>query len=73
MQYIKDSFDQLYAEGDTAARVMTIGFHARPLGRPGRIGALHRILDYIQSHPDVWITRRDDIARHWAEMVPCRV
>jgi peptidoglycan/xylan/chitin deacetylase (PgdA/CDA1 family) len=71
VQYIKDSFDQLYAEGATAPRMMTVGLHARLLGRPGRIGALHQIIDYVRSHPDVWIARRDDIARHWADVVPC--
>ena len=69
-EYIKDSFDWLYKEGETKPRMMTIGLHARLLGRPGRIGALHRILDYMQSHRDVWICRRGDIARHWAEQHP---
>ena len=50
--------------------MMTIGLHARLLGRPGRIGALHRILDYMGEHDRVWIARRGDIARHWAEHHP---
>ena len=36
--YIKDTFDTLYAEGKTEPKMMTIGLHARLLGRPGRIG-----------------------------------
>jgi putative urate catabolism protein len=68
--YLRDSFDVLYAEGAEAPRMMTIGLHARLLGRPGRIGALHRILDYIAGHERVWITRREDIARHWMEVHP---
>jgi hypothetical protein len=47
--------------------MMTIGLHARLLGRPGRIGALHQILDYMTGHDRVWICRREDIARHWLE------
>ena len=27
-------------------------------------------LDYIASHRDVWLTRRIDIARHWAATHP---
>jgi putative urate catabolism protein len=68
-QYMKDSFDALYAEGDPAGldrpKMMSIGMHSRLLGRPGRIGALQRFLDYIQRHDGVWIARRIDIARHW--------
>lgn len=45
--------------------MMTVGLHARLLGRPGRIGSLYRILDYILKHDAVWVCRRGDIARHW--------
>lgn len=68
--YLKDSFDILYAEGAERPKMMTIGLHARLLGRPGRIGALHRILDYMAEHDRVWITRREDIARHWMTVHP---
>ena len=70
--YIRDTFDWLYREGETRPRMMTIGLHARLLGRPGRIGSLHRILDYMLSHGRVWICRREEIARHWAERHPYR-
>ncbi len=60
--YLKDSFDVLYAEG---GRMMSVGLHCRLVGRPGRAAALMRFLDYVQSHKDVWVTRRIDIARHW--------
>lgn len=68
--YIKDSFDWLYREGERRPKMMTIGLHARLLGRPGRIGSLHRILDYIQGHERVWICSRGDIARHWLNTHP---
>lgn len=68
--YLRDTFDQLYAEGATCPRMMTVGLHARLIGRPGRIGALHRILDHIAAHEDVWFARRDDIARHWQSRHP---
>ena len=74
-QYMKDSFDALYAEGDPSGldrpKMMSIGMHCRLLGRPGRIVALQKFLDYIQSHDRVWICRRIDIARHWKETHPC--
>ena len=64
-QYLKDSFDVLYAEGEFAPKMMSIGMHCRLLGRPGRLKALQRFLDYVQSHEKVWICKRGDIASHW--------
>ena len=73
-QYLKDTFDTLYAEGDPQGlnqpAMMSIGMHCRLLGRPGRITALQRFLDHIQSHDKVWVCRRLDIARHWKAVHP---
>lgn len=63
--YLKDAFDVLYAEGETAPKMLSVGLHCRLSGRPGRAASLARFLDYVQSHPKVWICRRVDIARHW--------
>ena len=69
-QDLKDSFDVLYAEGETAPKMLSIGMHCRLLGRPGRLRALQRFLDYVQSHDKVWIARRIDIAEHWIRTHP---
>ena len=50
--------------------MMTVGLHARLLGRPGRIKVLHKMLDYLLDHESVWICRRGDLAKHWAEKYP---
>ncbi len=63
--YLRDSFDALYAEGLETPRMLSVGMHARLLGRPGRIGALQRFLDHVERHDRVWVARRVDIARHW--------
>ena len=68
--YLRDSFDALYAEGDTAPKMMSVGMHCRLLGRPGRIVALRRFLDHVQKHDRVWVCRRIDIARHWQQVHP---
>ena len=69
--YLKDSFDALYAEGNAGqAKMMSIGLHCRLIGRPGRIMALRRFMEYAASHADVWFPRRIDIARHWAQIHP---
>lgn len=65
--YLRDAFDVLYAEGEKAAKMMSIGLHCRLVGRPGRAASLARFLDYIQQRDRVWICRRIDIARHWHE------
>lgn len=72
--YLKDAFDTLYAEGDPdgldAPKMLSIGLHSRLVGRPARIAALQRFLDYVQAHDKVWICRRIDIARHWQQHFP---
>jgi allantoinase len=68
--YLRDSFDVLYAEGEDCPRMMSIGLHCRLVGRPGRFRALQRFLDHIDAHDRVWVCRRADIARHWHDRHP---
>jgi allantoinase len=68
--YLRDTFDVLYAEGDDTPRMMSVGMHCRLLGRPGRLRALQRFLDHVESHAGVWVCRRIDIARHWKKVHP---
>jgi OHCU decarboxylase len=69
--YLKDSFDTLYAEGQSGqAKMFSIGLHCRLIGRPGKIAGLKRFLDYAKSHKDVWFPRRIEIAEHWAKHHP---
>ncbi len=69
-QYLRDSFDVLYAEGEERPAMLSIGMHCRLLGRPGRMRALQRFLDHVQAHDRVWVTRRVDIAQHWRTTHP---
>ena len=69
-EYLRDSFDVLYAEGQESPKMMSIGMHCRLLGRPGRLRALQRFLDHIEKHDRVWVCRRVDIARHWRMVHP---
>jgi len=69
--YLRDSFDALYAEGVAGKpAMMSIGLHCRLIGRPGRVQALRRFIDYVQGHEGVWCARRADIAAHWAAVHP---
>ncbi|KXF83169.1 allantoinase PuuE [Enterovibrio coralii] len=69
-QYLKDSFDVLYEEGLDAPKMLSVGLHCRLIGRPGRLAALKRFIEYVQQHDRVWMTRRIDIAKHWHEHHP---
>jgi OHCU decarboxylase len=71
LAYLKDSFDALLMEGRSGApKMMSIGLHCRLVGRPGRIMALRRFIDYARAQADVWFPRRIDIAEHWARVHP---
>ncbi len=63
--YLKDSFDTLYAEGDVAPKMLSVGLHCRLVGRPGRAASLARFIDYVLTHDRVWTPTRLEIARHW--------
>jgi len=61
--YLCDTFDALYAEGSAGqGKMMSVGLHCRLIGRPGRIQALKRFIDYIKGFEGVWTPRRIDIA-----------
>ncbi len=70
LDYLKASFDVLYAEGDTSPKMMSVGLHCRLAGRPGRSDAVARFLDYVLDHDRVWVARRIDIAHHWIQHHP---
>lgn len=64
--YCRDAFDWLYRLGSEGQpRMMSLGLHGRIIGRPGRIGALARLLQHIQRHNGVWLCTRAAIAQHW--------
>lgn len=66
--YLKDTFDMLYREGEVAPKMMSVGLHCRLVGRPGRAVALARFLDYVLNKEHVWMARRIDIANHWLKL-----
>ena len=63
--YLRDAFDGLLAEGETAPKMLSIGLHCRLVGRPARLASLRRFLEHVLAARGVWVARRIDIARHW--------
>ena len=64
--YCTDAFDWLHGEG---GKMMSIGLHLRIIGRPGRIGALDRLLATMTGRGGVWFATRAEIAHHWRDRV----
>ena len=64
------TFDQLYHEGATHPKFMSVGLHCRIIGKPSRALALRQFLEYAKEKPGVWFTPRIDIARWWLEKYP---
>lgn len=62
VQQIKDYFDTVYAEGAEQGRVMCIALHPYWVGQPHRIRVFRRAMEYILSHPGVWVTTGAEIA-----------
>ena len=65
-QALRDQFEQLYEER-TSRRMMLIGMHEWISGHANRIRVLDRFLTYAASHEDVWLARKDEIAKSGLE------
>ena len=63
LEQIKLEFDQLYAEGVTRRRMMSLSAHDRISGSPQMVRAWDEFLTYVKSHPGVAFMRKDAIAR----------
>jgi peptidoglycan/xylan/chitin deacetylase (PgdA/CDA1 family) len=66
-EYMRESFDVLYAEAARYPRMMSIGLHPRIIGRAGRVRALKWFIDYAKQYADVWFATREEIARAWID------
>ncbi|APX94735.1 allantoinase [Halomonas sp. 1513] len=65
LEYMQESFDVLYDESASGPRMISVGLHPRMVGRPGRVRAIKRFIEYAQRHQDVWFATREEIARAW--------
>jgi peptidoglycan/xylan/chitin deacetylase (PgdA/CDA1 family) len=64
-QQLHDEFDQLYDEGSSRRRMMSISLHDRISGHASRVRVLERFLTWARGRSGVWWARRDQIA-DWA-------
>lgn len=66
-EYMRESFDVLYAEAARYPRMMSVGLHPRIIGRAGRVRALKWFIDHAKQYPDIWFATREEIARAWID------
>ena len=64
LDQIKLDFDQLYEEGSSRRRMMSISAHDRISGSPAMVRVWDEFLKYAKSHPGVAFMRKDDIAKY---------
>lgn len=74
LKYAIDNLDWALREGAHEVNMMSIGVHMRIIGRPGRIWALEKFLEYAAARSrephGPWIATRAEIAAHFARCVP---
>jgi len=63
LSQLKHEFDQLYAEGATKRRMMSISFHDRIGGTPAMVHAMEEFIKYTREKSNVVYMRKDDIAK----------
>jgi putative urate catabolism protein len=68
--YLRETFDQLYEEGATQPKLMSIGLHDRIAGRPARARAFARFLDHALARDRVWFCTGKQVADHWRQTHP---
>lgn len=58
---VRDYFDTVYTEDDERGRVMCIALHPYWVGQPHRLRRLRNAIEYILSHPGIWIATAGEI------------
>ncbi|MGE4045524.1 MAG: polysaccharide deacetylase family protein, partial [Acetobacteraceae bacterium] len=56
-EYVIDAYDQLWAEGASTPRMLSVGLHLRMIGRAGRIAGLERVLRHMAQRGGAWFAR----------------
>jgi allantoinase len=67
VDYFKQAFDQLYAEGTAGGfhGVVSCVAHSTLIGRPWGVSALAECIEYAQGFPDVWIATQRQVAENF--------
>jgi peptidoglycan/xylan/chitin deacetylase (PgdA/CDA1 family) len=68
LETLRRGLDELLREGRGGhPKMMSIGLHPRWAGQAARTSALREFVEYALGCGDVWLARREDIARWWLD------
>jgi allantoinase len=68
LETLRRGLDELLREGRGGyPKMMSIGLHPRWIGQAARTSALREFIEYALRQGDVWLARREDIARWWLD------
>ncbi|MDY7395273.1 polysaccharide deacetylase family protein [Aureibaculum sp. 2210JD6-5] len=60
---LKAEFDQLYEEGTSQRRMMSVSLHDRIGGAPSVVNVVNKFIEYAKEHKGVVFMRKDEIAK----------
>ncbi|WP_425658785.1 polysaccharide deacetylase family protein [Tenacibaculum ascidiaceicola] len=60
---LKTEFDQLYKEGASKRRMMSVSLHDRIGGTPAVVNVVNQFIEYAKQHEGVVFMRKDNIAK----------
>ncbi|MFT7899112.1 polysaccharide deacetylase family protein [Tenacibaculum ascidiaceicola] len=60
---LKTEFNQLYKEGASKRRMMSVSLHDRIGGAPAIVNVVNQFIEYAKQHEGVVFMRKDDIAK----------
>ena len=63
--YCIRAFDELWREGETRPKMMTVGLHPRLVGQPSRASVVREFIEHCLGKGDVWFARKQDVATWW--------
>jgi hypothetical protein len=64
-QRCRDTFDRLYQEGETRAKIMALAIHPYISGQPHRIRYLEEVYAYARAHKGVVFWNGEEILEWW--------
>jgi allantoinase len=70
VEMVKESFDTIYREGSENGRLMVLNLHPWLMGQPFRVRYLHKALDYIMGHREVWAATGSEIVEWYRANPP---
>lgn len=69
-EYCRAIIDARYQDSANRPQLLVIGNHPEVAGRPDRADTLSKVIAYIKTLPNVWLTTLGGMATHWGAIAP---